>query len=233
MTQVQDAPAYEVVDETVDGEGRRNLVIIAVVAAVLLAAAGWFLLGGGGADSEGGFVVPSARKPAVTAPGKTVAKPVATLPPVSTVKLGRDPFKPQYIAPVPPAVVAPPVLTPGVGTDPGTGTGTGSAGGTGGTGGTGTGGTGTSGTGTAPVAKTYALKLERVDGSGSDLTAKFLVGSDKKIQYARAGSVFGKTQEIRLLSIQKGPNGGGTAVIQVGDDSPFDVSTSDGPVYVQ
>ncbi|MDT5232933.1 MAG: hypothetical protein QOI39_3433, partial [Mycobacterium sp.] len=79
----------------------------------------------------------------------------------------------------------------------------------------------------------YALRLARVDGSGSDLTAKFLIGTTGKFQYARAGSVFGRNAEIRLLSIQKGANGAGTAVIQVGDSSPFDISTKDATIYVQ
>ncbi|MCU1587484.1 MAG: hypothetical protein JWN31_977 [Frankiales bacterium] len=217
MTQTQDAPVYDASVSTDEGEGgnRRNLIIVAVLAAVLLAAAGWFLLGGGGGGSadQAGLAVPSARKPVATTPSGPAAKPAPTLPPASTVKLGRDPFKPQYVVPAAPAVPA-----SGAGGVPAAG---------------GTGSTGTTEPGSKPVATTYALKLSRVDGSGSDLTAKFLVGSEKKIQFARAGSVFGKSGEIRLLSIQKGPNGTGTAVIQVGDDSPFDVSTSDATIFVQ
>lgn len=220
MTQMQDAPVDESViaeaEETAGGN-RRALVLLGIVAALLLAAAGWFLLGGGSSsgDDPGSSFVPVVQRPAGTPP-KAVAKPAATLPPVSTVKLGRDPFHAQYVLPVAP--VAAGSGTGGTGTATGTGTGTGTATGT---------------PGTQPAATTYALKLSRVDGTGSDLTAKFLVGATKKIQFARAGSVFGATGEIRLLSIERGPNGAGTAVIQVGDDTPFDVSTTDAAIFVQ
>lgn len=214
MTQLQDAPVADDVATDAAAEpdnNRRTLVLLGVVAALLLAAGGWFLLGGGGSGDEQPFVLPpTVHHPAKTTTEGTAAKP-AQLPPVSTAKLGRDPFHAQYVVPVAPAAPA----------DGSTGGGTGSATG----GGTSSGG--------KPVASTYALKLTRVDGTGSDLTARFLVGDSKKLQYARAGSVFGQTQEIRLLSIQKGPNGSGTAVIQVGDDTPFDLSTSDATIYVQ
>lgn len=226
MTQVADAPVA--FTEAPDDEGttdKRKLALIGVGAAVVLAVLGYLLLGGGGGSNDQAAVVPSAHhllKPATSTTGKTPAKAVV-LPPASTAKLGRDPFRPQYTVPV----VAP------------VGTTTGTTGTTGSTGTTGTGSTGTS-TGTtgttkppAPVATTYALRLVRIDGTGSNLTAKFAIGSTGKFQFARAGSVFGRTAEIRLLSMQRGTNGAGTAVIQVGDASPFDMSTADAAIYVQ
>lgn len=200
------------------GGDRRRLALIGVAAAVVLAAAGYFLIGGGGGgSSDDALVLPVVHH--VTRPVGTAIKPVtahAVLPPASTVKLGRDPFHPLYVIPVAPVAAS-----------PGTGT-TGTTGGT-----TTTGGTETPTTPDKPVNTTYALRLSRVDGSGTNLTAKFLIGSSSKIQYARAGSVFGRSAEIRLLSLQQGANGSGTAVIQVGDGSPFDISTKDSAIFVQ
>lgn len=230
MTQPEDnftAAPFEVLDEE-GSTDRRRLAAIGVVAALLLGAAGYFLIGGGGGSSDESFVVPSTRR--VVKPVGGPRKPVvvhAVLPPTSTVKLGRDPFHPLYVIPAAP-IVAP--LAPGAtGGTSTTGTGTTGTG----TAGTGTTSTGTTSTPPKPVSTTYALKLSRVDGTGNNLTARFLIGQAQKIQYARAGSVFGRSAEIRLLSIQKGPNGAGTAVIQVGDGSPFDISTSDSAIFVQ
>jgi hypothetical protein len=215
MTQMQEAPVYDgsAVQEEATGTNRRVLALVLVLAVILLGAAGWFLLGGGDdSDADLGLGPVTPRPAAVKPSAAPVVKPTATLPPVSTAKIGRDPFKAQYVVPVAP--VGP---TSGTGAVPGTTTG------------------GTSGTGTdkPAAATTYPLKLSSVTGSGTDLVAKFLVGTSKKIQFAKAGSVFGQSQEIRLLSLERGPNGAGTAVIQVGDDSPFDMSTSDAAVYVQ
>ena len=198
---------------------KRKLALIGGLAAVVLAAGGWFLLGGsGGSDGTplglppGGVVKPLAAKPAHLAV-KTAAKakPAVLVPPASTANLGRDPFRALYIVPVPAAVVT------------GTGTGTTPTGTSSGTAPTGT-------SPAAPVSTTYALKLSRVYGSGKDLTAVFSVAG--KTQLAKAGSVFGNSQEIKLLSLQQGTKGVWTAVIQVGDGQPFDAATGQ-TLYVQ
>lgn len=205
-------------DEESAGTDRRQLALVGVLAAVVLAAGGYFLLSGDSTDEDLGAGRPTRSINRPVAPAAAPVK-VQVLPPASSVKLGRDPFRPLYVVPV--AAVAPPVAPPGTTT-----------GGTS-TGGTSTGGAGTPAAPAAPVNTTYALRLSRVDGTGSNLTAKFLIGQSGKIQFARAGSVFGRTAEIRLLSIQKGAGGAGTAVIQVGDGSPFDISTGEAAIYVQ
>jgi hypothetical protein len=72
------------------------------------------------------------------------------------------------------------------------------------------------------VAKTYALKLITVYGAGNSLTGDFSVAG--KRQQAKAGSVFGRTQELKLLALQQGAKGAWTAVVQVGDGQPFDAA---------
>jgi len=229
MTQPDDANISQ--DSVEEGTtDRRKLAAAGIAAAVVLAGGGFFLLSGGSEDPAPAPIVSGKKVGPAPAP---VAKNGAVLPPVSSIKLGRNPFRPLYVVPVA-APAAAPAAAGGTTTTGGTTTG-----GTTTTVGTGTTTTGTTGTTpkptTAPKPKapaTYALRLASVDGGGSNLTAKFLIGADKKIQYARAGSVFGRHLEIRLLSIQKGAKGAGTAVIQVGDGSPFDVSTADGTIYV-
>ena len=169
-----EAAPFAPVDDEAGAPDRRKLALIGVAAAVVLAAAGYFLIGGGGGGSNtASSLVPSGRhlvKPAAAGNAPAANHPV--LPPVSTVKLGRDPFHPLYVVPAAPTGPLP---------------GSTSTGSTGGTGSTGTGtSTGTVTPPSKPVATTYSLRLSRVDGSGSDLTARFLIGSANKIQFARA-----------------------------------------------
>jgi hypothetical protein len=207
MTQLAETPVAEVPTDAGTTD-RRKLALFGVLGALVLAAAGWLLLGGGGSSSDSLAPIPhgTPRLPK-TAVGSAVLKPTTVLPPASKVKLGRDPFRPLYVVP---AVVVPvaPATKPT---------------------------SGSTGTTTPPAGKpaTYALQLVRIDGSGDNLTAKFLIGTTGKIQYARAGSVFGRDAEIRLLSMQKGSNGSGIAVIQVGDGSPFNVNSKDTAIFVQ
>ncbi len=189
------------------GTDKKRLIIAGGLAAALVLGAGGFLLMSGGGEEDAGLVVPAAKRPAVTKPATNkVTKPVAKVPVISSANLGRDPFVALYIVP---AVAVVPAVTSG--TTPTSTT-------------AGESGTGTStGSGTSdPVTTTYALKLTRVYGSGKDLTGVFSV--DGKTQLAKVGTVFGATQELKLLSLQQNAKGLWIAVLQVGDGDPFDAA---------
>lgn len=217
MTELSEAPA-PVEEEQADGTSRR-VAVLAVAGAVVLALLAWLLLGRGG-DDTALTVVPSAKKAVRPPAAGPAAKPAVKLPPQSNATLGRDPFKALVTEPVAEPVPAPDAGGGGAGgvanpTLPGTG-----------------GQVVKPGPTKAPQPTTYALRLSRVDGTGSNLTARFLLGEKGTVQYARVGSRFGRTAEIKLLSLQSDGNGKGTAVIQVGE-SPFDLSTGDPAIYVQ
>ncbi|MCW2600800.1 MAG: hypothetical protein JWM02_2629 [Frankiales bacterium] len=214
-----EAPAAPDGEATTD---KRKLVVIGGIIAVVLAGGGWFLLGHSGGSSgpamglpAGGIAQPAVVKPAgkgVVKTSKRVVKPATLVPPVSTAQLGRDPFHALYVVP---AAASTPGATTTTGSAP-TGT---------------SGGTTPTGTSTAPAQPTtYGLKLVRVYGSGKDQTAVFSVAG--KTQLAKVGSVFGRTQEVKLLSVTQGAHGGWTATIQVGDGQPFDAPTGE-VLYVQ
>lgn len=204
--QVQDAPPL-VEQATEEGTDRRRLAVFGLIGLVVVGLLGWLLLGsGGGEDTQA--VVPSGKRGLVAAPATPSAKPT-TLPPASNGALGRDPFRP-VISTAAPA----PVSTGGAVAGPGA----------------------VASPAATPAAKptaapTYALRLTRVDGSGANLTARFLLGKST-IQYARVGSRFGRTAEIKLISLTSDGGGKGSAVIQVGE-APFDLSTGDPAIYVQ
>jgi hypothetical protein len=200
------------------GSNRRAIIAVGAAGALLLLSGGYYLLMGGSSSEPHAFVPQVQHAPAVV---KTVAenakptsknavKPAAQLPALSVAPLGRDPFKPLYIQPVAAPVQA-------VATVPAAPTGTAMTPTS-----TSTTPTSTSTTPANPVATTYALSLSSVYGSGSNLTGSFKVGSAQ--QQAKPGSVFGKTSELRLLSLQQESSGLWTAVVQVGDDQPFNLS---------
>jgi hypothetical protein len=200
-------------DATDEASNRRVPVLVGgVLGVAVLAGAGFFLLHGG-SSSDASLNAPVARGVPAGTVGTTPVKTTLNshvpttvkLPTASAVKIGRDPFLALYV--VPAAVVA---------TVPTTGTGT-----TGTTAPTGTTGTGTTGTPAAPVATTYQLKLLKVTGTGSGRTAAFSVAG--KTQYARIGSVFGRSSEIKLLSFQQSARGVWSVTVQVGDDDPKDL----------
>lgn len=199
-------------DESQTGGSRRTVLVAGGLAvAVALAGGGYLLLSGGSSTPAASQSValpgvahlPStATKPAST---KAVAKRVVLVPAVSTVPLGRDPFKPLYIVPV----VAPATAAPTT---------------------TSTTGTPTSTTPATTVPATHTVKLTSVYGTGTNTTGVFAV--DTKTQLARAGSVFGPTQEVKLLSLTRSASGVWTASLQVGDGQPFDAPTGQ-TMYVQ
>ena len=206
------------------GTSRRTVLVAGGVAAALALGGGGYVLLSGGSDSTPDTFVSAigAQKhlqPAAKRPTKAVvAKPVVKVPPTSTVPLGRDPFHALYLLPVvsaPTAQVAPTTTTPGTTT-----TSTGSTGST----------TSNPAAPTSTAPKTYKLVLTRVYGSGKDLTGVFSVGG--KTMVAKVGSVFGPTQELKLLSLSQSAKGVWTATIQVGDSEPMDAAKGQA-LYVQ
>ena len=224
---VEEAPALE---EESESGSRRNLLALGGLAALLVAGgAAFFLLSGGEETSEDIAFVPPART-TVTTPAVPVPKAV-TLPVATNVPLGRNPFKALYVQPAAAAPdvvpVAGPAAAPAAGGVPAIVlvTPTGATGGTSpGTvpfSGPTAGGAGP-GPGTPPPAVEHDLVLRRVSGEGDALSASFTI--DGAATRAKVGQTFGPTAEIKLLSLQEGPQPGRwTAVLQVGDGGPFDV----------
>ena len=207
------------------GSNRRAIIAVGAAGALLLLSGGYYLLMGGSSSEPHAFVPQVQHAQAVV---KTVAKnakptsknavkPAAQLPALSVAPLGRDPFKPLYIQPVAApvqVVTAAPAAPTGTTTTPTSTSTTPTS--------TSTTPTSTSTTPAKPVATTYTLSLTSVYGSGSNLTGSFKVGSAQ--QQAKPGSVFGRTSELRLLSLQQESSGVWTAVVQVGDVQPFNLS---------
>lgn len=192
MTQnsFEQAPAYAPEDE---GGNKKALLAAGIAASLALAAGGFFLLSGGSGEEET-FLVPKGKLKDVAAP---VVKPASVVPVVSSARLGRDPFKALYVAPVvaPKAVTAPATTT----VTP----------------------TSVSPVAPRPAAPTsHALKLTRVYGTGADRTATFVI--DGKTYLAKVGTVFGPTGQLKVLSLSQTSGGSWVATIQVGDSEPFD-----------
>ena len=228
----EEAPALE--QESEGGSSRRNLVALGGLAALLVAGGAAFLLLGGGEDTtEDIAFVPPART-TVTTPAVVVPKAVK-LPVATDVPLGRNPFKALYVQPAAaatdgapaagPAAAPAPAAGPAIvlvtpagpfgGTSPGTSPGTVPFPAP-------TNGGAAPAPGTRPVAVEHDLVLRRVSGEGATLSAAFTI--DGKATSAKVGETFGPTSEIKLLSLQEGPEPGRwTAVLQVGDADPFDV----------
>ena len=214
------------------GSNRRAIIAVGAAGALLLLSGGYYLLMGGSSSEPHAFVPQVQHAQAVvktvaknaTPTSKNAVKPAAQLPALSVAPLGRDPFKPLYIQPVAApvqAVTAAPAAPTGTTTTPTSTSTTPTSTSTTPTS-TSTTPTSTSTTPAKPVATTYALSLTSVYGSGSNLTGSFKVGSAQ--QQAKPGSVFGRTSELRLLSLQQESSGVWTAVVQVGDDQPFNLS---------
>ncbi|MGB8649504.1 MAG: hypothetical protein WCD35_02460 [Mycobacteriales bacterium] len=208
MTETSTLEAAPPVADEPTGTKRTALVAGGLAAAVALAGGGYFLLSGGSSDpvSSGPVALPkpAAVQPAAKAAAKkpAAAKP-ATLPNTSTVRLGRDPFKALYVQPA--AAPAAATTTTPTSTQPASTTTTPTT------------------TPAKPVATTYPMRLVSVYGSGAGSTAVFSVAG--KQQTAKPGSVFGRTAELKLLSLQQNAKGVWTAVVQVGDGDPFDAPT--------
>ncbi len=220
---------------------RRNLIVLGVVGAVALAAGAYFVLGGSGDPTEESFAVPARSRPVATvsaSPGPVV------LPVVSTLALGRNPFKALYVAPVvssggggtgttAPVVTAPTATTPVI-VQPTTTTPvivvTDSTPTTSGGGST----TPTSGGTTAPAPpaaapapaaspapaqSTVALKAVAPGKDGAAPVATFRY--DGKTLTGSPGDVM--DGKLLLISLQQDATGSWFANLQLGDGSPFEV----------
>ena len=212
--------------------GRRGRVVAGgLLVALALGAGAFFLLGGDSADAEQELSAPGqVRAAAAPAPAATTT----ALPAVSTVELGRNPFKALYVQPVA-APAAAPVTAPVAAAPPAPPTGTVQQ--------------PPPPTGTAPPAPAppppppssdtgdqplpghmHEVQLASVTGDGDAQKALFSI--DGKQYTVQIGDTFGPTKHLLLVSLQQGPGDDDwTAVVQVGDGDPFDVVTGD-PVFV-
>ncbi len=195
-------------------ERNRKAILIAggVAAALVVVAGGYFLLGGSDDTVDSAFVPHRTVRPAAVAP--KAGAPAKKLPAPYKERLGRDPFKALYVVPV--AAVTTSTSTDATGTSAGSPT-------SGTTTTTTTTPTSTTTTST-PTSTRYTLKLVSI--SKPDPEVRFTtwkVGADTKTVIP--AQRFGKYGEIVVLAF--GKNAAGTvdkAIIQVGDDSPMDVT---------
>lgn len=235
----------------------RKVVLLAGAGALAVLGLGGALLLGGGPDETSVVLATTsaaAPAPAGPAPASPTASPVASVPPTVTRPV-RDPFvpvggaaqqaQPQESAPT----VADPTVggvtgsapdvggVPEVGGVPGSGSGPVGGGTSGGAGGT-AGGTVTPVDLIDPVDPVdqvdpvvtvgRRLALTRVGGTAEARTAVLTL--DGKPVTVAVGATFGT--DLLLLSLQEGPEARQwTAVVQRGDDQPFDV-LSGAPVPV-
>ena len=218
------------------GDRRRKAVALGALAVVTLAGAGVLLLTGGGTDELDEAPITPVRP--VTG---TVAAPDARAQPpevVEDARPARDPFQAVVVASAPAAPT-----TPGAAGAPGSSTGsTGAAPGS--TGATPQGPPPSDGAavpvtapaapaaplapadaaGSAPGTAPRRLALGRVEGSGDQRKAVFVV-DDESITVS-VGDSFGASGDLLLVSLQQGPaDAQWTAVVQIGKGEPFDVVT--------
>lgn len=220
-------PSVDMADGSSDN--RRKLAVVgAAVAVLVLLIAVFFLMKGKGSPAQPAAPDALANAGTTAAPAGAAAAPAKAVKPVTLPKhfngsIGRDPFKPEYVAPAAKSTdtaasgtptTAVPVGTPvPVTTTPGT---TGSS--------TPTTTTG-SGTGLGPSWVPVWVDLARVSGTRS---ATFIVGysNGKRSKTLTYSNIEAPTTGVRtvfasvfsLLSIQNG-----TATVQIGDGTPFDL----------
>jgi hypothetical protein len=207
-TMIEAAPP----EETTADDRRKKLIAAGGVGLLALAGVGYLALGRGGSSEPAPLAVAPHVVRAVV-PAKAAAKPVkpvvkpktSVLPPATSVALGRDPFKPLYIAPVAAAAGTGPATAPAnPGTTPTT---------------TGVPSGGTTAT-PAPMAK-YPLVLRSSDASNPSLrTWTFTVnGVLKKVV---TNQKFGRSGELVVLGTVTNTKGTVIgALLQVGDASPI------------
>jgi hypothetical protein len=207
-------------DDEGDGGNRRKLAVVgALVGVVVLLVVAFFMMKGGSDPAVGSL--PPQHPPVGSAPGGHAAKPV-TLPKPFKGAVGRDPFKALYNPPAPQAPTSGVTGGTTVPTVGGTGTDTGTTGGnpfptTGGT-----------GTGNGPAASFAPVWVELVAVKGTK-SATFVVGysNGKKAKTVQYAHVAAPSDSLRttfagvfaLLSVQDG-----TATVQFGDGTPFDLA---------
>jgi hypothetical protein len=209
-------------DDAADAGNRRKLLLVGgALGAVVVLLAAYFLLKGG-SDTPATSSSPLLPHHVAAAPAKTghhakTTKPVK-LPTAFKGNVGRDPFKPLYVAPLAPAAGSGAgTSTPGQTDSSGTGGSTSSTDGS--TGST----TGSNGGSTthAPVYRPIWLQLRKI----SDHTAVFAIGFSNrhslkvfrftvKAPKGNSGTVFAKSFSLLSLS-------GHVATVQYGDGTPF------------
>ena len=203
MTTLAAAPETE-------GSGNRRSLLVAggLVAALALGGGGYVLMSGGSSEPTASGLVATHRKPVVkhvtttkkTAP--TVKKP-EDVPAVSTVPLGRDPFRALYLEPVSAPAGQKVPLTSG-----------------------GTSGSPTSDTPT--VTAPYSLKLLKVYRGSGDTAPIFVWAVSGKSKTVIINQKFGKYGELVTLAYVRNSSGKTTgAILQVGDDEPVAVKLGD------
>ena len=211
------APVLPAGDSGAGDDNRRNLMIVgAVVGVVVLALVAFFLLKGGGssASTDSSFAVPHHTRHAAPA---AQAPAVVKLPKHVAAPVGRDPFKPLYVAP---AAASAPGSTGGTGSAAaGSGaTQTTTSGSTATSGGT---TTTTSGGTTSPVVyHPVWVKLKSLTAT----TATFDVGysnnkSLKVLHYSGIKQLQTFASTFELLSVRNG-----AASVRYGDGSPFSLT---------
>jgi hypothetical protein len=206
-------------DDTADAGNRRNLMIVgAALGALVLLIAAFFMLKGGGSTpvSSGAPVLPHPAAAAPTTPHHQAkaSKPLK-LPKAYKGHVGKDPFKPLYVAPVAQASQA-----------PSDGGGDGTTGNTLGAPPTEPVTQPTTPTATTSLGHPVWVELVRVNGAHD---ATFVVGysNGRKLTTrtfrgivapkGSTGTVFAK--QFTLLSVQNGE-----ATIQFGDGTPLDIA---------
>ena len=217
-----EAPADEPV------QSRKSLLVLgAVGGALVLAAGGYFLLGGGGGTSDvQSFAVVPRRVAPVVKVSKPAVKKLVTIPAVSKVRLGRDPFLALYVppvaapassgttAPTAPTSTTTTVVTPGKTTTTTTGTPPRTTGTTPTT----TGGTAPAPAPVAPPASTkHRFTIFGITGSAS--TGRARVSIDGGAPFTvHEGSIFGPNKELTITDIGLTVGVGEHVAFTIGED---------------
>jgi hypothetical protein len=194
-------------------DNKRNLVLVAAAAAVAVLFLGWFLFLRGGSDpAMTGF--PHAPRAAGVAAQKPAVKAVTSkkLPTAYKAEIGRAPVKALYVVPV---VATDSNVTPVATTPVAPSAAPASSGST----------SNSTSTTTTPTTTHYALKLISVSKPSGSEVQFFTWSVAGKRTVVIPAQRFGKYGELVVLAYEHNAAGTVTgAVIQVGDDTPIDVS---------
>jgi len=219
-TQLAEPPAPVVpFDESGSGgdDNRRKLMVVgAVVGVVVLAIVAFFLMKGGGSSSDASSsftpphhthaVVPAAAQPPVVKLPKHVAAPV-----------GRDPFKPLYVAPA--AAKTSTGSTSSTSTTPSTSGSTPTT--------TTTGGTGTTTPTTTPTYQPVWVQLKSVTPSWATFDVGLSNGKTlKAVRYVDIRPLH-TFRNFELLSIRDG-----VVTVKYGDGTPFELDRTHNTMVV-
>ena len=221
------APEVDVAEDSGDANRRKLAIVGAVVAVLVLLIAAFFLMKGKGSPAAPATPNALAQAGTTTSPTTSkakVTKPV-TLPKRFSGVIGRDPFKPLYVAPnpktaggttvststttstgtvVPPSTTTPSTTTSGTTTTPGTTT-------------TGT-GTTTSGT---PVFRPIWIKLLKLTSTGAVFDVGFSDHKNLKVRRYDLGAPKVGHPEVFARNFAFLRMSAGSVLLQYGDGTPF------------